>query len=42
MTRDEAVAYGLELGGEAALQHGRIHDEADITSYSSVAVTTQP
>jgi hypothetical protein len=40
MTRDEAVAYGLE--GEAARNRGLVHRDTDSTGYSSVSVTTPP
>jgi tetratricopeptide (TPR) repeat protein len=42
MTRDEAVAYGLELDGEAALHRGRVHRETDTTGYPRDSMTTQP
>jgi hypothetical protein len=40
MTREEAVAYGLE--GEAARNRGLVHRDTDTTGNSSVSVTTQP
>jgi hypothetical protein len=40
MTREEAVAYGLE--GEAAPIVGLVHPDTDTTGYSSVSVTPQP
>jgi tetratricopeptide (TPR) repeat protein len=40
MTREEAVAYGLE--GEAALHRGLVHRVTDATGHSRVSTTTQP
>ena len=40
MTRDEAVAYGLD--GGAARHHGLVQRETDATGQSNVSATTQP